>query len=213
MTTLVQAIISLASGLGGALVGGLIAMKTSRDSIEASFRHQMTLEDVRYRQKIELEVAQRQREAAALRRSLMRSLRRLHNTSRMSRASRSTLESWAKAAEVLRENLENPLVDALLPDAEYEALWKAADEARAAALILRVASEGARQGKIVNPVPIRASVELYRESLRDAFAALSEEKRVTNLSAALAEGISGCGLLVSTNEVFYAILMTENRSS
>ncbi len=65
MTTLVQAIISLASGLGGALVGGLIAMKTSRDSIEASFRHQMTLEDVRYRQKIELEVAQRQKSRSA----------------------------------------------------------------------------------------------------------------------------------------------------
>jgi hypothetical protein len=187
--------------LGGAVIGGLITLKVSNDS----FKHQLALEERRYQQRLEMEEAQRNRDAAALKRRLLRSLEGLHNTSRMSPKSRVNLSSWTKAAATLSTLLEDPQVDALLADPEYDALWTAAGEGRAVTTIIRMVADTACRGVALHPNPVQASIELFMEKLRAAFDALSQFDRSKEVSKSLARGFAACGIFLDNDAVFYPL--------
>ncbi|HEY2476020.1 MAG TPA: hypothetical protein VGI19_14615 [Candidatus Cybelea sp.] len=199
--SLVSILVAAASGLVGALIGGLITLKVSHDS----FEQQLALEDCRYQHRLEMDEAQRQRAAAALKRRLVRSLERLHYTSRLSTSARVSLGSWTKAAATLADLLEDPQVDALLSDPEYDAIWDAANEGTAVTTILRIAADGACQGAAPNPAVAEASIRLFEEKLRGAFGALAEPEREREVSDSLTRGFVGCGIFLVNDLVFCPI--------
>jgi hypothetical protein len=203
LPTTLQAAVSAASGLLGALIGGFISLRQSRESNEATFRNQIEIEELRFRQKLDLEQREHERAGRALLRSLIRSMKRLHNTARLSPKSRITLSSWMKNAAAFEEKMEGPMVDQLLSETQYEALWKAANEGRAAATLISIAAAGASHGHTPNPVVLRATVKLFRESLRDAFAAVSETERAREVEDEEQAGIADCGIFLDNNSVFY----------
>lgn len=200
-----QGAIAALSGLSGALLGGLISLWQSRRTIEETFRNQIEIEELRHRQKLELEDIERRRRAAALRRSLLRALKRLHNASRLSPRSRITLSSWLKAAAELGDKMDQPDVDFLLSEKEYDALWTAADEGTAAATTISYAADWASQGYTPNAKPLRATVDLFQASLRDAFEVLSEAGHAREVDDERRRGISGCGIFLDKALVFYPV--------
>lgn len=123
----------------------------------------------------------------------------------MSPKSRVNLSSWTKAADTLSTLLEDPQVDALLADSEYDALWTAANEGRAVTTILRIVAYGACRGIAFHPQPVQASTELFNEKLRDAFDALSESDRSKEVSERLARGFTDCGIFLDNDAVFYPL--------
>lgn len=204
VATFVQAGITASSGLIGVLIGGRLSLAQTRESLNRTLSNQIEIEELRYRQQLNRDNIEIDRRGTAVRRALLRSLKRVRNTSRLSQTSRSTLASWERATAAFQAKMEYPDVDLLLSDTEHAALWKAADESAGAILLLRFAADGALEGMQPNPAPLRVTVDLFRESLRDALQALGATKESRKVEEERQQGISGSGIFVnSEGAVFY----------
>lgn len=124
---------NVASTVAGGLVTALVAYLTLRGTL----RNQLSLEQRKFEYQQRLDQEARDHEASAFRRTVLRQLRRLHNTARMSPKTRMSVKSWKRSTEELRALLESAECAKSLDDERFEQVWRACEESEAAILFLQ----------------------------------------------------------------------------
>ncbi|HUY41123.1 MAG TPA: hypothetical protein VMV82_06095 [Candidatus Dormibacteraeota bacterium] len=183
----------LIQGLIGTIVGGLISAAVAFVTLRGSLGNQLQLEERKFEYRKQLEAREREHRASAFQRKLVRTVRRLHNTSRMDAKARVSVPAWKRITKVLEGLLESDECAQSLDDTTYEAVWKACDESQAATMFLETWTGDARNPAAV----VLLSLAEYSKALEACFVTLGDKDRARNVHDACAKNFKGVGFCMT----------------